>query len=211
MLHQELPEATIQKRLAQVAKKPVENPYPPAVLHGKSQNAAVLIPFLIVDDHWHILFIRRTSNQDDRHGGQVAFPGGRADPGDRDPIVTACREAQEEIGLAPADVKVLGRLNDILTITNYQVTPVVGVIPHPYKYQPAPDEVERVFTIPLGWLADDNNRTLKKRTLPTPYDREIEVIYFHTYHGELLWGASARITVNLLSAILIHRKSRPPA
>lgn len=205
MLHQELPEAVIRDRLARVGHDPVENPYPPEVIQGKTRNAAVLVPFLLVEDKWHILFIRRTSNQDDRHGGQVAFPGGRADPRDRSPIITACRETQEEIGVAPQDVQVLGRLNDILTITNYQVTPVVGVIPYPYTYQLAPGEVERVFTIPLGWLADDNNRTLKRRTLPTPYDREIDVIYFHTYQGELLWGASARIMVNLLSALTRNR------
>ena len=87
------------------------------------------------------------------HSGQVAFPGGRADPEDTDPEQTALREAYEEIGLRPSDVHLLGRLQDYLTITNYQVTPVVGVIPWPYDLHPAEEEVSRVFAIPLDWLA----------------------------------------------------------
>jgi 8-oxo-dGTP pyrophosphatase MutT (NUDIX family) len=201
MLLYDLPETKIRDRLAIASQPPLENPYPAGILKGKPQKAAVLIPFLIDDDQWHILFIRRTANANDRHGGQVAFPGGRADPLDGDPIVTAYREAQEEIGLQPQDVRVLGKLNDILTITNYHVTPVVGVIPYPYNFQLAPLEVDRVFTIPLGWLADSANRTLDKRILPAPFEQEVDVIYFRSYAGELLWGASARITVNLLTAL----------
>jgi 8-oxo-dGTP pyrophosphatase MutT (NUDIX family) len=199
---QALPETKIHEQLAVAVKRPLENPYPPSLLTGRTRNAAVLIPFLVRDGRWQILFIRRTKNEEDRHGGQVAFPGGRADPGDIDPEATAQREAQEEIGLNPSDVRVLGRLNDILTISNYKVTPVIGVIPWPYALNPAPQEVDRVFTIPLDWLADPKNRTWQKRRLPPPFDQEVQVIYFRPFDGELLWGASARIMVNLLQVLL---------
>ena len=90
----------------------------------------MLIPFLRIEQAWHLLFTRRNSALPE-HSGQVAFPGGRADPDDPDLETTALREAYEEIGLLPADVRILGRLYDFLTITNYLVTPIVGVIPWP--------------------------------------------------------------------------------
>jgi 8-oxo-dGTP pyrophosphatase MutT (NUDIX family) len=130
----------------------------------------------------------------------VAFPGGRADPEDPTPQHTALREAFEEIGLDPADVRVLGRTGSYLTVTNYQVTPIVGAIPWPYLLRPAPDEVSRVFTIPLTWLADPANHEERLRELPHPYG-SATVIYFHPYDGEVLWGASARITLNLLQIL----------
>jgi 8-oxo-dGTP pyrophosphatase MutT (NUDIX family) len=130
----------------------------------------------------------------------VAFPGGRADPQDTSPEQTALREASEEIGLRPQDVRILGRLQDYLTITNYQVTPVVGVIPWPYDLHPAEQEVSRVFAIPLDWLAQAENHEERPRLLPPPYP-PARVIYFHPYDGEVLWGASARMTLNLLQAL----------
>jgi len=131
--------------------------------------AAVLIPLLIRDNAWHILYTRRNANLPE-HSDQVAFPGGRSDPEDTNLEMTALREAQEEIGLEPKDVQILGRLHDFLTITNYQVTPIAGVIPWPYNFQLAIHEVTRVFTIPLKWLADPQNFSEVWRTLPAPYD-----------------------------------------
>jgi 8-oxo-dGTP pyrophosphatase MutT (NUDIX family) len=130
----------------------------------------------------------------------VAFPGGRADPGDPDPETTALREAQEEIGLDPADVRILGRMYDFLTITNYLVTPVIGVLPWPYPLRLAAVEVTRAFTIPLAWLADPANRQEMQRDLPPPLP-PIPVIYFQPFDGEILWGASAAFTVSLLDIL----------
>ncbi|RPI20910.1 MAG: CoA pyrophosphatase [Chloroflexota bacterium] len=173
--------------------------FPPELLPGEPRPAAVLIPMLRLDGSWHILFTRRTDSLAE-HSGQVAFPGGRADPEDRSPEETALREAYEEIGLAPDVVHLLGRLQSFITITNYLVTPVVGSIPWPQPLRLALDEVSRVFTIPLDWLADPSNHEVRERDLPPPYP-PVPVIYFNTYDNEMLWGVSARIVLDFLSAL----------
>jgi 8-oxo-dGTP pyrophosphatase MutT (NUDIX family) len=179
---------------------PAESPYPEGMSNSNPQPAAVLIPFLEKDDGWHLLFIRRTVMPHDRHSGQVAFPGGRCDPEDPNAEAAALREAQEEVGVNPTDVEILGRVQDMLTITNYQVTPFVGIIPWPYEFTPQVEEVDRIFTIPLKWLANPKNYAVRMRGLQI-LGRDIPVIYFDKYDGELLWGASARITILLLEAL----------
>jgi len=164
-----------------------------------SITAAVLIPLLRKEGEWHILYTRRTSTLPE-HSGQVSFPGGRSDAEDGSPQHTALREAYEEIGLNSGDVHILGQLNDFLTITNYQITPVVGVIPWPYHFRPATDEVSRIFTIPLSWLRDPQNYQEQKRHLPFRND-SLDVVVFQPYDGEVLWGASARITLSLTSIL----------
>jgi 8-oxo-dGTP pyrophosphatase MutT (NUDIX family) len=89
--------------------------------------AAVLVPLIWENDEWHILYTRRTDRVES-HKGQVSFPGGACDEGETTPEQTALREAEEEIGLNPQHVKVLGRLANMITISNFRVTPVVGVI-----------------------------------------------------------------------------------
>ena len=195
-----LSEAEIARRLAIQQAVPVDSPYPPGFLKDVLRPAAVLIPLLIKDGEWHVLYIRRTVNEQDPHGGQVAFPGGASDPGDSDVYTTALRESQEEIGVLPSDVRILGQLVDFVTVTSYQVTPVVGVIPWPYSLVLQANEVSRAFTIPLAWLADPANYEIKARALPTPFD-SIQVIYYKLYDGETLWGASARFTLELVNLL----------
>ncbi len=199
MLAATLTEQEIARRLAGAEAAPVLNPYPPGFHTGPSRRAAILIPFTRIDNGWHLLFIRRTENQNDRHGGQVAFPGGGMDPEDPHPQATALREAHEEVGLHPADVRILGRLNDFVSITNYQVTPFVGAFPWPYPLKPDPQEVSRAFTIPLAWLADPAHHEVLYRRIP-PYE-PWPVIYFDPYDGETLWGFSARVTLRLLEVL----------
>lgn len=194
-----LSEEDIVERLAN-ASVPVDGPYPKGLLKESLRPAAVLIPFVKRDQVWHLLLIRRAEHAEDFHSGQVAFPGGGAHPGDLSPDFTALRETYEEIGVLPEDVRILGRLNEFVTISSYLVTPIVGVIPWPYPFVLAGDEVSRVFTIPLDWLADRKNYEIQQRELPPPY-RPIPVIYFRPYDGEVLWGASARFTVGLLEIL----------
>jgi len=200
----DLTEEEIARRLAlalntrQEVRSP-QNPDISGLLSGPPTSAAVLIPFLNKANGWHLLFTRRNADLPE-HSGQVAFPGGRADPGDASAEQTALREAQEEVGLEPADVRILGRMRDFLTITNCCVTPVVGVAPWPYPFRPACQEVSRVFTIPLAWLANPANHEVQERSLPPPYE-PLPVIYFRPYDGEVLWGASARLTLSLLDIL----------
>lgn len=157
--------------------------------------AAVLVPLAWQDDEWHLLFTRRTEAVES-HKGQVSFPGGACDDGETTPEETALREANEEIGIEPQDVRVLGRLANLITITYYRVTPVVGVIKWPAVLRVGEHEVARVFTIPLGWLANPLNRWQFERP-----DLKRALIAYHPYDGELLWGATARITVDFLKVL----------
>jgi len=168
--------------------------------------AAVLVPLLRQGQDWHLLYIRRTEMDDDMHSGQVAFPGGGAEDGE-EPESAALREAYEEIGLLPKNVSLMGRLSPLKTISAYVITPVVGIIRYPYSLTPSPLEVSEVFTIPLTWLADGCNYeerdvTIEISNAGRAYKNMIRVIYYIAYGGNTLWGASARITQNLLEKLL---------
>lgn len=165
--------------------------------------AAVLVPLTYVDHEWHLLFTRRTDTLE-HHKGQVSFPGGATDPEDSGPEETALREAEEEIGLRRADVRVLGRLGEMLTVTNFIVTPVVGTFPWPYAFTVHTVEVGRVFTMPLAWLAQRNNwqEFVRRETGRS-------VITYFPFDGELLWGATARMTVEFIRALGLLEE--PPA
>jgi len=207
----QLSELDIQQRLVEAHEKDTEDGFISAFLPDAPRPAAVLVPFLRapVDDAgtigWHILLTKR-SNKLEEHSGQVAFPGGRSDPEDASPEATALREAQEEIGLNPQKVRILGCLDSLLTITNYRISPVVGVIPWPFNVQLAHVEVDRVFTIPLTWLAEPSHYEIRRRVIPPPYSLHFgseshPVIYFQSYDGEILWGVSAEITMRLLKTL----------
>jgi 8-oxo-dGTP pyrophosphatase MutT (NUDIX family) len=208
---QDLTEAIISHQLAEAYKNiPEESPIS-AFLSDAPRPAAVLIPLFCASlpgddqDSWQVLLTRRTESVAE-HRGQVAFPGGRADPTDTSPEMTALREAREEVGLDPLQVRLLGRMNSMWTISNYLVTPVVGVIPWPFPIQPEETEVSRVFSIPLDWLADPTHHEIRLREIPHPYSQLLQreshpVIYFLPYNGEVLWGVSAEITLNLIKIL----------
>jgi 8-oxo-dGTP pyrophosphatase MutT (NUDIX family) len=157
--------------------------------------AAVLVPLVYSQREWHILYTRRTDKVES-HKGQVSFPGGACDEGETTPEQTALREADEEVGIHPSDVNILGRLSRMVTISKFRVTPVVGVIQFPYVFKTSGTEVARVFTIPLTWLANRSNYW--EFSLPAS---ERTVIAYHPYDGELLWGATARMTINFMKIL----------
>ena len=161
--------------------------------------AAVLIPLVWWKDEWQLVFTRRTETVE-HHKGQVSFPGGGCDLGETTPEQTALREAEEEIGLKAADVRLLGRLNDVLVITRYRVMPVAGIMPWPYGVRLERAEVERIFTIPLLWLSRSENWEERPVT-PAGALRPFPVISYHPYEGETLWGASARMVHNFLTVL----------
>ena len=172
----------------------------PELAYDEPKPAAVLTPMFRHLDAWHLLFIRRTEHEGDHHSGQVAFPGGGYEPGDASNTATALREAQEEIGLDPDQVVLLGELRPMHTVSNFLVTPVVGEIPWPLDLTPDPVEVARVFSIPLAWLGDPANRRV--RIWPSPdHPQARDVVFYDEFDQELLWGVSARITVDFLAVL----------
>lgn len=163
--------------------------------HSSLRCAAVLIPLTFYADEWHLLFTRRTDKMT-KHGGQVSFPGGGCDPEDHDLEETALREAEEEIGLWRSDVQILGRVNEVITVTYFEITPVVGVFEFPYSFTVSTIEVERIFTMPLKWLANPRNYWQFQHPLA-----KHPTIAYHPFDGELLWGATARIAQNFLTTL----------
>jgi 8-oxo-dGTP pyrophosphatase MutT (NUDIX family) len=193
------PEAIAEILHAQPEQAPYTH-FPSELLDGPPRPAAVLLPLLQKEGEWHILFIRRTEVDGDYHSGQVAFPGGAKDPGDRDIVAAALRETEEELGIPPEDVNILGTLNDFITISNYRVTPVVALVPWPLRLTLAEDEVARAFTIPLSWLLASGNHEVNHRQLPNGLGNA-SVIYFKRYDGELLWGATARFVMEFFKVL----------
>lgn len=163
----------------------------------KLRHAAVMIPLLIHKGDWHVLLTHRSQNLVE-HRGQVAFPGGAQDRHDRDLQETALREMYEEIGISPHDVNVYGSLGDMRVVSGYVVRLFVGKIPWPYDLKINPSEVESAFTVPLKWLSDPNHRSVQYRSYA---GHEFPVIFFDEYEGHILWGASAEMTLSLLTAL----------
>ncbi len=203
MIIQNLSPQEISARLADPTPIDLANQFEMTAFPTAARPAAVLIAFQPMENHssqYQIIYTRRTDQVAD-HKKQVAFPGGRAEDGDKSIVETALRESKEEIGITREDVTILGTLDPIRTISNYLVTPVVGLIPMHYQFTPEPSEVDRVFTIPISWLSDPNNFEIRQREVgfpPFSIPQKLRVIYFNSYDGETLWGVSAEITLRLL-------------
>lgn len=159
--------------------------------------AAVLIPLVRENGGWSVLLTARTDLVED-HKGQVAFPGGACEVEDGSPEGTALREAQEEIGLPVERVKILGRLGDYQTISNYLVTPVVAAVDWPFPLKLQSREVRRAFTIPLEFLARPGSHSERQTEIR---GQTVPLVYFEAWDGEILWGISARIMLDLLKRL----------
>jgi 8-oxo-dGTP pyrophosphatase MutT (NUDIX family) len=162
------------------------------------KKAGVLVPLYWSNRGWELFFTRRTDTVQ-YHKGQVSFPGGVTEQGDANIIATALRESQEEIGLSAADVRVLGTMSAMPTPTGYLITPVVGKIYPSNPFTRSQCEVERIFSIPLGWLSDSSHWEERDYTRN---DGSVErVVFFQNYDGELIWGITGRIVVNFLTLL----------
>lgn len=157
--------------------------------------AAVLVAF-VRDANPYLLLTKRNERLR-RHAGQVSFPGGRIDPDDSDAQHAALREAEEEIGLRPGDVNVLGLMGDFITGTGFRITPVLGLVPPGLRYTPSPLEVEAVFEFPLDTLLDPT-APRRERQERNGIMRDVWV-WPHPRH--YIWGATAAIMVHLAKGL----------
>jgi 8-oxo-dGTP pyrophosphatase MutT (NUDIX family) len=154
--------------------------------------ASVLVPIVARNVELTVLFTERTTHLRD-HSGQVSFPGGRCEPRDPSPEATALRETQEEIGLHPRHVELLGRLPEYRTGTGFRVTPVVGIVRPPFELRRDEYEVERVFEVPLSFLLDPANHQRQSRL----WQGETRWFFAIPYGEHYIWGATAGMLVNL--------------
>jgi 8-oxo-dGTP pyrophosphatase MutT (NUDIX family) len=161
----------------------------------EARPAAVLVPLYLDQGEWRVLLTQRTDLVE-HHKGQVSFPGGRVDDADAGRVQTALREAEEEIGLKPEHVTVLGQLDELLTVTQYRITPVVGVIPWPYPFVLSTVELSEVFGVPLRWLAGPANLETQYRDPIVP-GRPVPVYYFYGNH----LGGDGPHVLNLLDVV----------
>ena len=188
---------TLRERLepiqrTELLKEAYEKQYPSA------RNASVLITLFDKNNEIYISFIRRASTLR-AHSGEIAFPGGAADVSDVSPIVTALREAQEEIGLVPSRVEVLGIMLPIFTVvSNFLITPVVAYLPEgPGTLQLQASEVAEIIFLPLQGLADPSIY----HTEQWIRDDVPHTIYFFDYGTYRIWGATARMLTMLLDLL----------
>jgi 8-oxo-dGTP pyrophosphatase MutT (NUDIX family) len=166
--------------------------------------ASVLVPLVLRPDGLHVLLTRRTDHLRD-HAGQISFPGGRAEPEDADAIATALREAEEEVGLPPSQVEVIGQLPTYTTITRFVVTPVVGLVAPDYQLKLDAFEVAEAFEVPLAFLMtpahhrrhefDANGVTRQYLSMPWTRADARPDEYF-------IWGATAAMLRNLYHVLL---------
>ena len=176
-------------------------PLPAVVEDGVGDEAltpaSVLFPIVLRPGGPSVLLTQRTDNLRD-HPGQISFPGGRVEPGDRSPADTALREAEEEIGLSSRHVEILGYLPEYRTSTGFCVTPVVAVVTPPFVLRPDPGEVAEIFEVPFWFLMDATNH----RQHAVRYRGSLHH-YFAVPYGEyFIWGATAGIIVTLQRALL---------
>ena len=159
--------------------------------------AAVL---LLLHDHMgeiHVVFQKRTEHVRD-HKGQISFPGGAADPEDVTLLETALRETHEEIGVQPEHVEVLGQLDQMVTVSNFVVTPFVGWLGvYPYEWRFSDEEVAYLLEVPLKHLLAPETLIPDRRFIN---GREY-VFSSYQFGEDLIWGATARMLGNFLDVL----------
>ncbi|HYY23992.1 MAG TPA: CoA pyrophosphatase [Candidatus Udaeobacter sp.] len=161
--------------------------------------AAVLIPIQEREDGDYLVLTKRAEGLN-HHRGQVAFPGGRVDAADRDDLQAALREAQEEIGIDPAHVRILGQLDQVTAAYDFVVTPFVGVIPPFYEFRLNPAETEAVFSVPIAALLEPSCVALADQL-----SSRGEPVYHFYCNGWDIWGATARMIVQFLELVYGYR------
>ena len=154
--------------------------------------AAVLVPIVLRRPGARVLLTRRTDHLH-HHPGQISFPGGRVEDADVSPVMTALRETEEEIGLDPDRVELLGELPEYLTGTGFRVTPVVGLVHPPFDLKLDAFEVAEAFEVPLSFLMDPANHQ-RHRKVFNGCEREFYALPWRHYY---IWGATAGMLVSL--------------
>ncbi|WP_299617770.1 CoA pyrophosphatase [Pelagibius sp.] len=160
------------------------------------RDAAVLVPIVDRARELTVILTRRSDELPD-HAGQISFPGGRIDPGDRGAEDAALREAHEEVGLPRDQVRLIGRLDTYLVRTGYCVVPVIGLVSPPLALTPEQGEVEEIFEVPLAFFLNGANRQTHSRI----FHGKERFFYAYPYRDYFIWGATAGMLSNLAEVL----------
>lgn len=183
-------------RYAQEIASQLQSRQPRRLQVEHSGRAAVLVPIL-PQDSGHAFLLTKRTHKVETHKGQISFPGGVQHDADENPLQTALRETQEEIGLQPERISVLGEFDEYLSITGLIVAPFVGWITEPLHLLPNPDEVEEILRVPLNNFQDMQRLRVEKR-IRSGVERNV---YFYDCEGKEVWGLTAQIIRDLLKLI----------
>lgn len=164
-------------------------------------QAAVLVPLVAQAEGLTVLLTQRTAHLNS-HSGQIAFPGGKVDPQDRDAAHTALREAQEEVGLNPAHAEVLGTLPEYATGSGFIVTPVLALVAPQASWEPNPDEVADVFEVPLAFLMNPAHHRHHVVEWAGQKRHWMSMPYVQQGRERFIWGATAAMLRNLYGYLL---------
>jgi 8-oxo-dGTP pyrophosphatase MutT (NUDIX family) len=184
------PLVRIEQRIGRYEPSYIDEPSP--------ARAAVLLPLYERDGTLHVLFTRR-SELVEHHKGQISFPGGAHDAADRDLQHTATRETWEEIGVVEDHIRLVGQLDEMITVSNFLVRPFVGIItvPGPYPFTHNEVEVAEILEVPLDHLLDPANTVAELRH----YQGRDVMMYSYAWREHIIWGATARILRQFLELI----------
>ena len=166
-------------------------------VHDPSLTPASVFLIVYPKDGEYCVLLNKRTEEVEHHKGEISFPGGGKDPGDKDFLATALRESYEEMGIRPEDITVLGELDDVITRTHFGVRVFVGTIPYPYSYNPSAVEIAEVLEVPIRHLLDPANLREEVRWVDGALSRS----HSYAYGEHLIFGATAKIVDQFLELL----------
>ena len=179
---------------------------PPFRGHEKAVSTSAIIACVIVllypkDGQWYFALMQRAPHEKDRHSGQISFPGGRYEEDDKTLENCALRELEEEVGIPPKDVEVLGQLSELyIPVSNFLVYPFVGYLNNIPTFIPQPSEVQHVIEVPIGMLEDISYQ--KKMDFKVRTNIILKNTPYFDFYGNVVWGATAMMLSEFRSVVL---------
>lgn len=193
------------KQTVKLIQNRLQNHQPMQISKSQITDAAVLILLLNKNDIPYLLFTKRTELVE-THKGQISFPGGVKDKGDKTLIDTAVRETYEEVGIPPEKINYLGQLDDFFTVTNFIISPFAGYVENAVNYNVNESEVAEILEVPLSLFLSNKFFEVKK----WEYHGQKYDVYFYYYGEHVIWGATAFILNRFIDTVFQYNPAPKP-